>query len=383
MGNRRSDHAAAIDWNDPTSVGAAAGRLGRWLEETVSGATKVDNVRLTLPQGSGGYSNLALLVDATWESDGAREQHELFARVELPGARLVPTADLETEGRLIGALHGTGSFPVPQIVGFEADTSVLGARFLIMQRMRGRVMSDNPPFSTSGWVLDLDSDTRARCYDNGLQALAAVTTMDWRAAGLGFLDRRQGQTTSLERVCFLENLLQTTAAGRQFALHEAALDWVRANRPAYDEPLALSWGDARLGNIMFEPDSPNVAAVLDWEQAVLGSPELDLGWWLYSNRIYSEGLGVQLPQGFSDRQRTIGRFEELTQRPVEHIGFYEAYAGLYIATVMIGIADRLVGAGAVPPEADMQSSNPATVTLAALLDLPTPTGPSTTWATKG
>lgn len=369
-----------IDWSDPDAVRRAAGRLARWLPSAVAGARDVTVDRIEPPSGSGGFSNFGLIIDATWETAGTRSQNELFARVELPGDRLVHTADLGTEGRLLDAVWRAGTVPVPEVVAHETDHSVLGAPFLLMRRVAGRVMSDNPPFSAAGWVLDLDPAARARHYDNALRALAAVTTLDWEAAGLGFLRPPGPGTTSRERVDFVRDLLDTTAAGRDFPLHRAALELVEARCPAVAEPLALSWGDARLGNLLFDADTGEVNAVLDWEQAVIGSRELDLGWWLFSDRIYSDGFGLSLPPGFPDRAATIARFEELTGYTATHIDFYEAYAGVYIATIIAGIADRLVAAGVVPPEADMQNNNPSTIVLAGLLDLPMPRGASASWA---
>ena len=41
-------------------------------------------------------------------------------------------------------------------------------------------------------------------------------------------------------------------------------------------PDVLSWGDARIGNIIYAGFEP--AAVLDWEMAALGPRELDVSW---------------------------------------------------------------------------------------------------------
>ncbi len=35
-----------------------------------------------------------------------------------------------------------------------------------------------------------------------------------------------------------------------------------------------------------------VVAVLDWEMASLGPPEVDLAWFLFFERFFSEGLGT-------------------------------------------------------------------------------------------
>jgi aminoglycoside phosphotransferase (APT) family kinase protein len=373
--------ATAVDWTDPAAVQRAADRLAQWIDSHVEGARDVTVTGLRPPSGSGGFSNLALLVDATWTGPGGPAERELFARVELPGPRLVHTSDLQSEGRLVDALHKAGVVPVPGIVGYEPDPSVLGGPFLLMQRTQGRVMADNPPFTAEGWLLDLDPEAQERHQDAGLQVLANLARFDWQAAGLKFLDRRDGGSGVDDRMDFLTTLLERTATGRNFPFHRTALERLERLRPAEDGPAVLSWGDARVGNLMYAHDAPVVTAVLDWEQATIGSPELDLGWWLFSDRIYTDGFGLPLPPGFHDRAATIDRYEQLSGHTVRHIDFYEAYAGVQIAVIMIGIADRLVAAGAVPTEADMQNNNPVTKALAGLLGLPEPTGATASWAT--
>jgi aminoglycoside phosphotransferase (APT) family kinase protein len=49
------------------------------------------------------------------------------------------------------------------------------------------------------------------------------------------------------------------------------------NQPADDGHVSLAHGDFRMGNVIFAPDSPTVAAILDWELSTLGHPLADLG----------------------------------------------------------------------------------------------------------
>jgi aminoglycoside phosphotransferase (APT) family kinase protein len=371
---------SAVDWANPAAVRHAGDRLARWLETRLPDATDVTVERLVPPTGSGGFSNLALLVDATWTGPTGRTGHELFARVELPGPKLVHTFDLAAEARLLDALHRARTVPVPAVLGYESDPAVLGTPFAIMQRAHGRVMPDNPPFTAQGWVLDLDPTAQARHHDAGLQVLADIATIDWQTAGLDFLDRRAGGSGIDERMQFLTTLLTHTAAGRDFPLHNQALTWLHDNPPPDNTAAVLSWGDARIGNLMYAHDKAQVTSVLDWEHATIGNPQLDLGWWLYSNRIYSHGFGLPLPPGFPDRTTTINRYHQLTGHHIDDIDWYEAWAGTCIAIIMIGIADRLVAAGTVPTDAGMQHHNPVTIALTGLLDLPPPPGTSTSWA---
>jgi aminoglycoside phosphotransferase (APT) family kinase protein len=267
----------------------------------------------------------------------------------------------------------------------EQDPAVLGAPFVTMDRVRGRVPGDNPPYTVKGWVLELSPAEQERLYDNGLKTVAAVSRCDWRAlglddvAGLGMPD--SSETTSEERLRFAEGYVDWATRGRSFPVLDGALRWLAEHCPSEAEPLHLSWGDSRLGNMMFD-DELNVMAALDWEQASIGSRELDLGWWLFSRRTHGEGLGIELPSGFPSREQTIARYEELTGQEVRHIDFYEIYNGLVGATAVMKIGDTMIDAGALPPDSPMPAVNPASIALAALIGIPAPEGVVTSWATS-
>ena len=49
----------------------------------------------------------------------------------------------------------------------------------------------------------------------------------------------------------------------------------------------LSWGDARIGNVLYRDFEP--VAVLDWEMAALGPPELDVGVARHAPRVLRGG----------------------------------------------------------------------------------------------
>jgi aminoglycoside phosphotransferase (APT) family kinase protein len=354
--------------------------LAMWLSAQLPDARDV-SVTDVEQSSAGGYSNEPLFFTASWTDDLGPHRRELVTRLQAPGVALFPNPDLRREFLPLKAL-GRTPVPLPRVYWLEEDPAILGAPFMTMERVAGRIPPDNPPYTAAGWVLELSAEEQATLYDNGLRAIAAISGTDWRALGIECLDRPlDGITTSEERVEFAAGYFEWAAEGRSVPTLEAALEWVRTNCPASDEPLVVSWGDARIGNMVFG-ENLEVVAVLDWEQAVLGSPELDLGWWLFSRRTHGEGLGLELPPGFPSREATIARFEELTGHEVRHADFYEAYNGLLGSIAVMRLGDKLVEAGALPADSPMPMVNPAVVALAGMLGLPAPTGTVTSWATK-
>jgi aminoglycoside phosphotransferase (APT) family kinase protein len=341
-------------------------QLTAWLSTRLQDANDVRVHDAHVPT-AGGLSAETVLFEVSWTQSGKPRTRSLAARVQPSGDAVFPAYDFATEFRVLAAL-GCAGMPVPEVLWHEPDRSVLGGEFIVMEQVHGRVPADDPPYTMDGWVLDLSADEQARLYDNALQALAAIHRVDWRAAGLDVLQHGLD-----EQLAYWERTFAWAANGESNPTVEAAFEWIHANRPADAASPVLNWGDARLGNILFADDL-SVAAALDWEMAALGSPELDLGWWTFLIRNHTDAIGAPLPAGFPDRQATIARYEELTGHTVEHLEFYEAFAGLRLAIIMHRAGNLMIGAGLLPPGAPMKLNNPCSQLLAGLLGLPAPDG---------
>ena len=74
--------------------------------------------------------------------------------------------------------------------------------------------------------------------------------------------------------------------GSEHPIVDRLWEWLEANVPSAT-PTGLSWGDARLGNTMFDDDF-RLVVVMDWELVSLGTPIMDLGWWLFFDDVHSE-----------------------------------------------------------------------------------------------
>jgi hypothetical protein len=99
---------------------------------------------------------------------------------------------------------------------------------------------------------------------------------------------------------------------------------------------------------------------------------MDLGWWLYFDRQFSDGLNVPRPAGFGSHEETIGRYSEMLGRPMKDIFFYEIFSGFRFAVVMLRLSDLLVGSNILPQDSDMGTNNLATQLLATMLELSAP-----------
>ena len=147
---------------------------------------------------------------------------------------------------------------------------------------------------------------------------------------------------------------------------DRALDWLEANRPLAPEPLGVCWGDSRIGNQIF--DGVQCAALLDWEMAAIGNPEQDLAWFLYFDRLFSEGLMIARPTGFPTHADTLVRYEALTGMEPQSVGFYELLASLRFAIILMRLGQLMVWNGQLPEDTDFGTNSFAMQFLAKLLD---------------
>jgi aminoglycoside phosphotransferase (APT) family kinase protein len=322
-----------------------------------------------------GFSNETLLMDVAYTApDGTRRTEGVVVRVKPTAHTVFLESDFEWQYRVLEILGTRTDVPVPVVQGYEADASILGAPFFVMDRIDGcRVPADSPPYTVSGWVHDdLTPAERRTLVESGLAAMARVHALDWKALGLDFLDKPQYGSRGFEQqLRYYEAAFDWAARGEEQPTVGPALDWIRAHAPTVDPEITLCWGDARINNQLFDDDC-HVAAVLDWEMVTLADPMMDLGWWLFLDRHFHEGMFRERLEGFPTREEMVTHYEQVSGRTARDLHFYEVFAGVRFGVVMMQIKNLLVEFELMPAESDMGRNNAVTHCLAALLDLPKP-----------
>ena len=358
-----------------TDLTRAAAQLAGAIGRHIAGASPVEISDVKIPQSTG-LSGETVLFDATWDG----EQQSLVARVQPSGPAVFPRYDLQLEFDVMHALGAGSVVPVPRMLFSEPDPALLGAPFIVMERVAGRVPSDDPPYTTEGWLFDLAREQQATLYDNTLTQLVAIHRADIDTLGLGAL--RDHPEAGLDgQLAFWKQTFEWASDGDSNPTVERALDWIREHRPSDEGTAVLNWGDARIGNVLFD-DALGVAAILDWEMVSFGPRELDLGWWQFLLRYYSEGIGARQLPGFPDLEQTLARYGELGGMVVspELVAYYEIFAATRLSILMHRAGNLMIQAGLLPTDAPMRTSNPASHTLARLLELPMPEGDAQSFA---
>jgi aminoglycoside phosphotransferase (APT) family kinase protein len=339
--------------------------LMAWLPTKIPRARDIEIKSLGGPEETG-FSSDTLMFDFAWTENGVAHTEPVVVRLEPSGFRIFPEYDLTLQYRCMDVLGGVG-VPAPKMFWLEEDREALGVPFYVMERLEGQIPPDRPPYHMEGWMHEISEADRAKIWWTGLEAMAKVHTCDWQKLGFGFLDQpRYGKTGLDQQLNFYKEFLAWAMDGKPHPICEAAFEWLDENRPS-NEPIGLCWGDARIGNMIFR--DCECIAVIDWEMAVLGNPVQDLAWYIYLDRHHGEGLGVERLAGLPGREETIARWEQLTgfSAPAELVKYYEIFAGLRFAVIMVRVANQMKHYELLEADSDFDVNNTASGFLAKIM----------------
>ncbi len=322
----------------PSSSGFSADTVRPRLTDWLAARTGGDRVQVELLQAptETGHSSETVLFDATWTDEAGEQSASLVLRTAPSGHTVFPSYDLGLQFTVMERVAATGAVPVPPLRWNEPDESWIGTPFLVMDRVDGLVPPDRLPYTMQGWLLEAAPEVQRQVQTTGLETLAAVHAIDWRTAGLDLLDAPQYGATGLDQqLGFYEHFLEWGRGEHpQPRLHQVA-EWLRANRPDPEPDPVLNWGDSRIGNIIFRDATP--VAVLDWEMATLGPPQVDLAWSLLLERFFTVELGVPQLPGFLDHEAAVAHYESVSHRTVGDLTWYTIWAAHRYAVVMMRI----------------------------------------------
>ncbi len=256
---------------DPDTLDAAA--LGLCLEKEIDGFSGLRSIE----KFTSGQSNPTYLLSA--------ESGRYVLRAKPPGALLRSAHQVDREYRIMRALAAT-SVPVPRMLYLSPEGSPIGRMFYVMAFVEGRIFFD-PALPEIA-----DRRTRGALYDAMNQTLADLHGVDLAAVGLSDLGRPGS---------YFERQLQRWT--RQYRSSETGvvpdmdllIEWLEAHPADDDGQVSLVHGDYRMDNLIFSPDTAEVAAVLDWELSTLGHPHADLAYqcmqWRLPHSSGFKGLG--------------------------------------------------------------------------------------------
>jgi aminoglycoside phosphotransferase (APT) family kinase protein len=329
----------------------SARRLATWLAPKLGADGEVTLGEFRGP-GATGFSNETIIVDGTWTVGGVNQSGTWVVRVAPTGYTLFPDAAFDVQYRVLTGLAKHSSVPVPEVLWYEQDAAVLGAPFFVMAEVKGIVPPDNPPYHMGGWLFDVSEEVRERIWWGCIDTIAELHQTDPAPLELpGLLDGLPAQLDYYERFLDAVEVHESVPVARR------ALAWLKENQPGPEESV-LCWGDARIGNVMYD-EAGHRLAVLDWEMVSLGSPAQDVAWALFLDRHHSEGMEVERLAGFPSTAETIARYEAKTGRTLHNLDYYEVFAGFRFSVIMGKLAHIFKDRELIPADNDLGQNNNA------------------------
>lgn len=329
--------------------------LAAWLAAQAGfPAVGPDRVHIAAP--ASGWSNETVIAAI----DGVR----VVVRLAPSRLSMFPDYDLTKEWLVIEALHDRGRPPVPRPVAQDLAGRLFGRAFFVMAFVEGETPSDSKPtYAEKGWLAEGPVAGRRLFWKELLQALAAVHETDWRSGPLARLAPPDGVSSLSAAIGWLERLDRWSGAPQPVVAQ--ALARLRATMPVAGAGDVLLWGDARPANVLAREF--RIAALLDWELAAVGPPELDLAWLQEMHWLRVAGAGVAQPEGFPDDAGLQAGYEAASGRRLGDLGWYRLLSAVKVAVLMYRHFVVAVDRGAMPAGHRLLRDNIATRRLATLL----------------
>lgn len=263
-----------------------------------------------------------------------------------PGVLLKSAHAVDREFRVQQALANS-AVPVARMHLLCEDDAVIGSAFYIMDHVAGRNFSD-PVMG------DLDNDMRRGVIDEMNRVLAALHDVDIDAVGLSdygppgnYFERQLARWTKQYRASEMETIVEMDEL---IAALETAM-------PADDGQRGLVHGDYRIDNMIFDAQTSDCKAVLDWELSTTGHPYADLAGVIMQWQMPpgDEGRGLQgidrkalgLP---SDQEFIEAYCRRRNIAGIDNFGFYLAFSFFRMGAILQGVLKRAVDGNASNPE---------------------------------
>ena len=302
------------------------GRLNSWPGlDTVPGKGRF----VSLEPLPGGAQNLLFTLR---RADGT----ELVLRRPGRHVRDNAAATFLREARVLGALSDT-RVPHPRLYAHCVEEAVIGVPFCIMEKVDGFTPRGQLPGkygSDPAWRRPMALELIA-----GAANLAAV---DPHESGLDDLSKTDGwldrQIARYSRM--LHGYRENAEYRESESAHvDAVHDWLDANKPK-DFRVGIVHGDLQFANVMFDHESPRLAAIVDWEMAALGDPLVDLAWILTAWREEGDPSGsepyIQPWSGIPSRAELVDYYGELTERDTGDFPWFQVLAHFRLAALLEG-----------------------------------------------
>ena len=280
-----------------------------------------------------------------------------------PHPREKSNETMRREARVLAAI-AESDVPHPRLIAACPETDIIGASFYLMECIDGFNPTQGLPNYHQG-----SPEIRRAMGHSLVDSIAALGRIDYEAVGLsgfgrpdGYLDRQvERWQAQLDSYSTFDGYPGPDIPGVQ-----QVAEWLTAHCPSDWKP-GIIHGDFHLANVMYRYQSPDLAAIVDWELSTIGDPLVDLGWllatWPDAKRRSGAAIGLEPWEGFPDADALVERYRASSDRDLSQIGWYKVLACYKLGIILEGTFARACAGKAPKATGDLLHA-----TTVALLD---------------
>lgn len=309
------DTTAPIRHGEELNIAA----LEPYLHNTIDGADGA----LSIEQFPSGHSNLTYLLRLG--------ERELVLRRPPFGSKVKSAHDMGREFKVLSKLNPVYA-PAPRPLVYCEDESLIGAKFYVMERIKGVIFRAKKPAD-----LTTAPELVRGCCTSMIENLADLHAIDYKAIGLGelykgdhYVERQVNGWAERYKGSQTDDIPDI----------EQAFAWLKESIPA-DTGAVLVHNDYKFDNVVLHPDDiTKIIGVLDWEMATIGDPLADLGTMLgYWIEPDDEAMKVvqcfmTTEPGALTRNQLAEIYAARTGRDISNILYYYVLALLKLAVIV-------------------------------------------------
>ena len=324
--------------------GAFSNRLTSWLTGRLGPGSDPHVTNLVVPDANG-MSSETVLFDVVHQAKFKTSPLACVARLEPEPSSMpvFPSYDFAKQVAAMRAVARHTSVPVPEVHWFEADSAAVGSPMVVMERIEGDVPPDVMPYNFGSWLSEASTDDQRRLQDETVELVAQVHSLAPDVIDLGFAaGEGEGSSPLRRHVDTQVRYFTWLAAGRPYPLIERSFAWLFAHWPSHEPASVLSWGDARIGNVLYRDFVP--VGALDWEMVGVAPPEVDVTWLVFLHRFFEDiAHQMDLPgmPSFLRLGDVVATYEHVTGTELVDLDWYLVYAALRHALVMSRVQERM------------------------------------------
>jgi aminoglycoside phosphotransferase (APT) family kinase protein len=312
---------APLDRTAPVRAGEEldTAALERYLRVALPG---VDGA-LAIEQFPSGHSNLTYLLRM-----GGRE---LVLRRPPFGSKVKSAHDMGREFTVLSRLHPVYA-PAPHPLLYCENEGVIGAKFYVMERVKGVVLRTGKPAG-----IETTPEIARGCCEAFIRNLADLHRVDYRAIGLEGLYKGEGY---VERQVHGWARRYKGSQTDDLPDIESAVKWL-GERVPQDTGAVLVHNDYKFDNIALDPeDLTRIIGVFDWEMATIGDPLVDLGtslgYWIEpdDDEMNVVQCFMTTEPGAMTRRELAEAYATQTGRDVSNMLYYYVFALFKLAVIV-------------------------------------------------